>query len=233
MRRKKQQDRENQAIGFGSAPAQAARLTPAEIQQKEFRLAFRGYNEKDVDEFLDRVTEQLAAYVEENERLRQGAGSVGVPAAGGSSEAEGILARAREQAAAIVREAEAKAKAAALGSLGGPRSGDERAAVGPYLLREREFLQSLGQLVQDHARTVRAMVERSKGGQTAVVSAKPEVGPVVIEPGVPVATEHETAVAPQQGQTAPPSAPGSSVPEGETSEPDKRQSLRELFWGED
>ena len=61
MRRKK---------GTDDAPATGARITPEEVQQVEFRLAFRGYNERDVDAFLDRITEGLSSYLEELERLR-------------------------------------------------------------------------------------------------------------------------------------------------------------------
>ena len=64
MRKKKRQE-EAQAGGDH-------RLTPVDVQQVEFRLAFRGYSERDVDAFLDRVTEDLSAYLEENERLRSG-----------------------------------------------------------------------------------------------------------------------------------------------------------------
>lgn len=71
MRKKK---RDAQEAGF-TAPATRPRLTPIDVQQKEFRLAFRGYNERDVDEFLDLVTEELAAYTEENRRLQDRADS--------------------------------------------------------------------------------------------------------------------------------------------------------------
>jgi DivIVA domain-containing protein len=66
MRKKKQ---DTQKAGF-TTPATRPRLTPIDVQQKEFRLAFRGYNERDVDEFLDLVTEELAAFTEENRRLQ-------------------------------------------------------------------------------------------------------------------------------------------------------------------
>ena len=46
------------------------RLTPVDVQQKEFRLAVRGYNEREVDEFLDEVTEEMARLHAENTRLR-------------------------------------------------------------------------------------------------------------------------------------------------------------------
>jgi DivIVA domain-containing protein len=57
MRRKNKQEQPAPASG-------TARITPVDIQQVEFRLAFRGYNERDVDAFLDRVTEDLSAYLE-------------------------------------------------------------------------------------------------------------------------------------------------------------------------
>ncbi|MGH2590740.1 MAG: DivIVA domain-containing protein, partial [Actinomycetota bacterium] len=148
MRRKKEAEQDAPATDSG-------RITPVEVQQVEFRLAFRGYNERDVDAFLDRITEDLAAYLEENERLRSGAGvtSSAVPAAGAHAdssgpEAEAILARAREEAAAIVRRAQQQASA--IGAAGSAASSaDARSAVAPFLNTEREFLQSLGSLVQN------------------------------------------------------------------------------------
>jgi DivIVA domain-containing protein len=130
MRRKKEPEQETSAG--------AARVSPADVQQVEFRLAFRGYNERDVDAFLDRVTEDLAAYVDENERLRAGAGiDAGAPIAGDTDtgatrEAESIVARAREEAAAIVRRAEQQAAATDAAT-----RGDARSAVAPFLNTER------------------------------------------------------------------------------------------------
>jgi len=47
--------------GSGSPPVSAERrkITPVDIQQKEFRLEVRGYNERDVDQFLDEVEAEL------------------------------------------------------------------------------------------------------------------------------------------------------------------------------
>lgn len=130
------------------------RITPTDVQQVQFRLAFRGYNERDVDAFLDRLTEDLAAYQEENERLRAAG-----PAAGPSAddpaarrEAERILAEARAEAARIIGDAEVKAAAMA------GTAGDTRAALAPFLTKERAFLQTLGSLVQGHAEEVKGMV---------------------------------------------------------------------------
>ena len=56
MRRKNKQEQQPSTSGM-------SRITPVDIQQAEFRLAFRGYNERDVDTFLDRVTEDLSSYL--------------------------------------------------------------------------------------------------------------------------------------------------------------------------
>ena len=161
MRKKKQ---DTQEAGF-TTPATRPRLTPIDVQQKEFRLAFRGYNERDVDEFLDLVTEELAAVTDENRRL-QDHGEPNLASGGGadvtwaSREAEGILERARADAASTVAEAEERA--AAILAAAGVGPADPRGVIAPYLNREREFLQSLGQLVQQHADSVRRMVRSAK-----------------------------------------------------------------------
>src|SRR3972149_5973305 len=118
MRRKKRQDGDPPATG-------GARITPADVQQVEFRLAFRGYNERDVDAFLDRLTEDLASYMEEAERLRNLAAGASVGPVATTSEAtvpgaEDILMRAREEASEIVRRAEQGAEAIR-GTGGSPR----------------------------------------------------------------------------------------------------------------
>lgn len=172
------------------APAPAdggARVTPTDIQQVEFRLAFRGYNERDVDAFLDRVTEDLAAYIEESRATASVVPAAGTaPAVSGTDaaatevstariEAERILADAREEAQRILSDAEVRAAA-----IGTP-VGDPRSSVAPFLSKEREFLQGLGALVQGHAEEVKQMVlalraraEQAAGTQGAAAVAGTE-----------------------------------------------------------
>jgi DivIVA domain-containing protein len=145
MRRKK---------GTDDAPATGARITPEEVQQVEFRLAFRGYNERDVDAFLDRITEGLSWYLEELERLRLVGGQPLQAVAGPTGDAGAVEARARAEADEIVRRAHEQAA----GIRAGAGSGDARGAVAPFLNREREFLQGLGGLVQAHAEEIKQMV---------------------------------------------------------------------------
>ena len=147
MRRKK---------GSEDAPATGdARITPEEVQQVEFRLAFRGYNERDVDAFLDRITEGLSSYREELEGVRSGSGLPLAAVAGSTGDADAIVARARAEADEIVRRAQEQAAGIRAAGAG---SGDARGAVAPFLNKEREFLQSLGGLVQTHAEEIRQMV---------------------------------------------------------------------------
>jgi cell division initiation protein len=45
-------------------------VSPEEIQNKEFREAFRGYNEDDVDTFLDEVAVEFSRLYHENQRMK-------------------------------------------------------------------------------------------------------------------------------------------------------------------
>jgi cell division initiation protein len=179
--------------GFGGDAAPAAaertRLTPVDVQQKVFRLAFRGYNERDVDEFLDQVTEDLAALHEENKRLREqlteggGAGAGGGPAA--RQQAEAIVRQAREHAARLIEEAERRTAGTA------PAGGGQ--APSSYLVREREFLQTLASLVQQHARTLK---EQARRVRSTAESATPAAAPVAAP-----AEEPEPVGAPEEGSS--------------------------------
>ncbi|MGL4761544.1 MAG: DivIVA domain-containing protein [Sarcina sp.] len=47
------------------------KLTPMEINNKEFKKAIRGYAQEEVDEFLDRVVEEYEALYKENSKLKE------------------------------------------------------------------------------------------------------------------------------------------------------------------
>ena len=178
MRRKK---------GTEDAPATGdARITPEEVQQVEFRLAFRGYNERDVDAFLDRITEGLSSYREELEGLRSGSGLPLAAAAGSTGDADAIVARARAEADEIVRRAQEQA--AGIRAAAGAGSGDARGAVAPFLNKEREFLQSLGGLVQTHAEEIKQMVMaiRERAEASASSEAPRSAAPISSAPDASV-----------------------------------------------
>jgi DivIVA domain-containing protein len=250
MRRKK---------GTDDAPATGARITPEEVQQVEFRLAFRGYNERDVDAFLDRITEGLSSYLEELERMRLvGQHPQGV--AGSTGDAGETVARARAEADEIVRRAHEQA--AGIRAAAGAGSGDTRGVVAPFLNQEREFLQSLGGLVQTHAEEIKQMVlairERAEASpvpdERATASSAPQrsaaVAPEVIEPASAAeirerlqASEPPVEIGPADEDDLPSDSTPPIVVESGT-EPvysrdgapateRRERSLRELFWGED
>lgn len=45
-------------------------LTPMEIHEHQFRKSFRGYNENEVDDFLDRIVDDFEKLLRENDRLK-------------------------------------------------------------------------------------------------------------------------------------------------------------------
>ena len=218
------------------------RLTPLDVQQKEFRVSFRGYNEREVDEFLDSVTVELQRYEAEIMRLRSSPAMFD-PAADPDGEADRIIRAARERADAIVREAEARASAITTAG-----AGDARAIVAPYLNREREFLQNLGSLVQEHAQTIKTMVDeaRRRTEERAPATAPPsDDAAAVPEPSgsmEPSAADAETpATEPANGETdvvvlgedATDGAGDRNARREDERQPEGAHSLRELFWGED
>ena len=253
MRKKKGEEHESGTAG--------GRLTPTDVQQVEFRLAFRGYNERDVDAFLDRITEELSAYEEEAERLRASATSPAPPPppqAGDDADArrtaEEIVARAREEAAGIVRRAEQDA--AAIRAASPAPGGDARHAVGPFLNQEREFLQSLGSLVQTHAEDIKRMVlalrghgsgpapadapttsaaapagEASAGAASATTASAAEIRDRLGEPASPDASTAEQPDAPIVVESA--TEPAYSAEGASPANESRERSLRELFWGDD
>jgi DivIVA domain-containing protein len=233
--------------GFGSQSA--ARLTPADVQQKQFRISFRGYNERDVDEFLDRVTEELQRYEAEVMRLRTQRASFDPASFDLDAEQLRTLRDAQERADAIVREAEARAA----GIPTAPAS-DTRAVVAPYLNREREFLQGLGALVQDHAQTIKTMVEearrRTERASPSTPPSTPSAAPANLIAAQPasetIATNGggEEQLAPTVDRTGEQdvvvlggdeAVPASAERSGDERQPkgEGARSLRELFWGDD
>jgi len=249
--------------GLGGPPAP---LTPLEIQQKEFRVSrFGGYKMRDVDEFLDQITDSFTALTAEVDRFRAGGAApvVGAPDLDDvSRQADEIIARARAEAARITGEA--KAAPSMTGPPGSTSSREEdKPAVNAFLSQEREFLQSLAGLVQQHAETVKGMAKSSRPGPTPPATAGPDNRPPVTEPASasppspafrpPTPSEAatppseslaessaespaEAAAAPDPAHDEPTVRIEEPAPAGASrSEPEREgdRSLRELFWGED
>jgi DivIVA domain-containing protein len=66
------------------------RITPLDVQQKEFHVTRvgAGYRMREVDEFLDQVTDALSALIAENERLRAAGSDAPAPSAGSAGAAD-------------------------------------------------------------------------------------------------------------------------------------------------
>jgi DivIVA domain-containing protein len=241
-----------------ASAAPSSRLTPMDIQQKEFRVSrFGGYKMRDVDEFLDQITDTFSAMSAEIDRLRAGGAApvVGSPDLDDvSRQADEIIARARAEATRITAEARAAA------SGGGEGGSTDRSAVNAFIVREREFLQSLAGLVQEHAETVKDMAKSSKRPQAAAstatespaTSAAPAASAASASASTaePEASSPASAPRPTSGEqpkpadeTTPSRASGGEdtvrIEEPATAgaradrETEGDRSLRDLFWGED
>jgi cell division initiation protein len=220
--RKRKPGTDDMEEGATSASASSAtkggRLTPLDIQQVEFRRSFKGYDEREVDEFLDRLTEDFAAALDEAQRLRDRAeGGLGAVVAGGGDRraaaertAEEIVRKAREDAERIVREAEQRAASASPRASAGSASPGERAGIASFIAREREFLTSLATLVQGHAEAVKGMAAdaRSPGPRQGASPRDDSSGTVAGPPTGDAATEaaSPSASPPASGAAASPGA---------------------------
>jgi DivIVA domain-containing protein len=256
---KKKDTTSDEGSAWGSAPA--GRITPQDVQQKEFRVARfgAGYRMREVDEFLDQVTDAMSALVAESERLRRGSADRG--SASGRPSPPASL----------------------------PASADDagRTAVDAFLRREKGFLQDLGGLVQTHAEELRSMVREVRRDAPASAADTSPVGEAAIEPAPTLVSSpgaspgpspdasteldvppEEIAPGPELGATEQ-ATPSSEVPDHDTkgddpdasggrpiattdavveepirvdepeparsgrSEEEEDGSLRELFWGEE
>jgi DivIVA domain-containing protein len=226
----------------------AGRMTPAEVQEKEFHVTRvgSGYRMREVDEFLDQVTDTLSALIAENDRLR----GTAVP----------------ERAASLPTSRSAAADP------------EDRGAVEAFLRREKGFLQDLGGLVQAHAEELRSMVRtvrrdaavppaetsaaaeaaapRSAVAEETRAAAEPAPAPTGTiepppepEPRPEAEPEHDHEEAPATSDRVGDVAAPTAITEADSDEPilleepeparsrrseeEEGNSLRELFWGEE
>ena len=219
-----------------SQPEVRQAVTPMRIQQKEFRVSrFGGYKMRDVDEFLDEVTDALSGLMAEAEILRSRSSDpavVGTPDLNDvSRQADEMIRRARQEATAIVEAARQEAAASAAAPASAPRdiTPADRAAVAAFLANEKTFLQNLAGLVQGHAETVKGLV---RAGRQAPTDASPqEQQPESDKPEPAQAQREEPVTLPAAERRVVVDEPqhASVVP----NEPQNDASLKELFWGED
>jgi DivIVA domain-containing protein len=154
--------RESEVATTSSRGSGPRRLTPVDVQQKVFRLSVRGYNEREVDQFLDEVTEEIARLHAENKRFREDLETRGTARLSTDAAIEGdaVMRRARAEADRIIAEAESRARSVSADP-------DWKAGLGRFLSREKEFLQSLASLIQLHAEGVKDDAQRARDEQAA------------------------------------------------------------------
>lgn len=109
-------------------------LTPQDIVRKEFREAFRGYNQAEVDLFLDEVVDEFSRLSDENQKMK-------------------IRLAALQQEVARLREGGATTTA-------GPGGDDAKKIEEETRARVRRFLEEQIRLLDQSAKARSATVER-------------------------------------------------------------------------
>ena len=225
MRRKDKLEDDGHEAGQAPPPTASAMITPLDIQQKEFQVSrLGGYRMRDVDEFLDQLTDAMTAVLAENQRLR--GGDSGSPIVGSADldevnrQADEIIQRARDEAARIVAEAERRAASAAGGPEAGSVKAEGREAVDAFLENERAFLQSLAALVQEHADGVKAMAREVRRRAAAPEDAAPASGGSTAAP-----SRGDASAVAATGSAPSPPAPTRSAATGPRTEPEPTRPI--------
>jgi DivIVA domain-containing protein len=206
------------------------RITPLDVQQKEFHVTRvgAGYRMREVDEFLDQVTDALSALIAENERLK----SAGT--AGGGREAPPAAALHGADRDAV--QAFLRREKGFLQDLGG------------LVQAHAEELRSMVRSVRRDAPspvTAAEAVGEEPGPVTAAEAVGEEPGAVTAaeagaieraEEPAPATSDEDDGRAPETLAATPDEPIRLEEPEPartRRSEEDKGDSLRELFWGEE
>lgn len=148
------------------------KLTPLDIHHKEFHRAIRGYNEEEVDDFLDEVAEEFERLFKENidlkeqiEKAKERAGqfedlqstiqNVLITA---QKSADEVLAQAKRDAEQIIRDAEVKARGLIEEASRGKESLEAR--FSDLKNAEREFREQFKSMLESYLRLVEGEMAR-------------------------------------------------------------------------
>lgn len=199
-------------------------LTPEDVRNRRFKTAFRGYDETEVDTFLDEVEVELTRLLGNEDELRkrlEAAQSAPPPqpvqseaeemlrrtlllaqrtadetVASAQAEAERLTGDARAQAAALVQQAQEQA-AAAIGDLERRRQALEQHIEGLRAF-EREYRTRLKAYLESQLRDLEGRSQPP--GETPAAAAAPP-------PPSPTPTVTMTMTPPQQAAPTPAPAP--------------------------
>ena len=223
MKKRKRKDDASAEEMFSEPPTPVVRLTPEDIQQKEFGVArMGGYRHHEVDEFLDELTRAMGELIEENERLRRADPApsplpVGdAPRAGSAAPGAGVqpfLERERDFLRALgelVQEHMEQVRAMARAV---PTQGDPAAGAAPAAPEPAEGAAPAAPEPSDrHERRAEAASPAPQPAVDAPAPEPPADAPAQARPTEPInVMEAEPAVAGRN----------------------EEGGLRELFWGED
>ena len=180
-------------------------ISPQEIQEREFREAFRGYNQDDVDTFLDeiavefgrlfqenqRMKVQLAALQQEVARLADASGRVPAAAAPAVEDdsrieaarkaAEAALEEAKRRAAEVVTRAEHRARE--IDELTARRAKDVDSDASAALTDAQSRVQDLRRQESELKRRIRTFLEQQLAAMESVDLDTPRDAPPPVEGG--------------------------------------------------
>lgn len=187
------------------------KLTPLDIHHKEFGHSFKGYNEEQVDGFLDEVADEFERLFKENidmsekleaanERVRNYQAietSINATLLQAQRSAEDVVAKARTEADGVLRDAELKAKEIIHNAL------QRKQAVANELIRikqaEEEFRSRYKALLEDKLRSVNEITLPDDVSLLLGETDEGVVGDVTVRRAAPLAA----APAPAPAQEAP------------------------------
>lgn len=193
------------------------KLTPLDIHHKEFRHSLRGYSEEEVDGFLDQVADEFERLFKENidmsERLEAATEKVKTyqemertlhnTMLAAQRSAEDIVGKAREEADAILKDAEVKAKEIIHNALTSKQS------VAGELVRikqaEEEFRSRFTAMLEAH---LKGVTEIALPEDISVLAGVTEAGVIsaveVVSDSATPAFEGRSAVTPEPSPSAVP-----------------------------
>ncbi len=207
------------------------KLTPLDIHHKEFRTSLRGYNQEEVDAFLDEVADEFERLFKENidlsekldasnERIRSYADmekTLHNTLLAAQQSAEEIQGKSRKEAELLLRDAEIKAKEMIAGAL----AEKQRATVDYQRIKqaEDEFRMHFRNLLDEYLKRMHAIdtpadvaeimgVAEEKMGeineQAERVAAQQPERPAVPATAAPSAPAPEPEAAPRPSAARPP-----------------------------
>lgn len=198
------------------------KLTPLDIHHKEFRRSIRGYDDKEVDDFLDSVADEFERLFKENidlserieaanEKVRsyqQLETTLHNTLVSAQRSAEEIVATAREEAAGVLRDADLKAKEVIHDAL------TQKQTMTGELVRikeaEEQFRARFARMLEEYQSSIRevplpddvsVLLGRTEGGTVADVRVSAESALAAL--GVTSATAVAATVAAEPGLLLP------------------------------